>query len=228
MKKQAGSAAAAVLILVLAVAVGAASALMFVQFTQGAITSEAISAAVASCGSCVGVHAGAPILVGIVAAVAVSLKQSSVAKEADGNAPAARPAAKAAAAPAKQPSSADAALRLLALFQQEGRLVDFLLEEISGYDDAQIGAAVRAIHAGCRSVLRERLQLERILEGDDGDVVEVPSGFDAAAIRVTGNVAGVPPFKGTLQHSGWRVTRVTLPESSADARIVAPAEVEVA
>jgi hypothetical protein len=122
----------------------------------------------------------------------------------------------------------DAALRLLALFQQEGRLVDFLLEEISGYDDAQVGAAVRAIHSGCGSVLRERLELERILEGDDGDVVEVPPGFDAAAIRVTGNVAGAPPFKGTLQHSGWRVVRVSLPESSADARIVAPAEVEVA
>src|SRR5262249_10518216 len=104
---------------------------------------------------------------------------------------------------------------------------DFLLEDIDAYGDSQIGAAVRSIHAGCRSVLQERVQLERILEGEDGAAIEVPAGFDAAAIRVTGNVVGAPPFHGSLQHLGWRAVKITLPESSTDPRIVAPAEVEV-
>src|SRR5262245_3785422 len=37
-------------------------------------------------------------------------------------------------------------LRLLALLQREGRLLDFLLEDIQGYGNDQIGAAVRDIH----------------------------------------------------------------------------------
>jgi len=121
------------------------------------------------------------------------------------------------------------ALRLLGLLQQEGRLVDFLSEDIDGYSDEQVGAAVRAIHAGCRKVLSEHVQLQRILAGEDGSEVVVDAGFDPAAVRLTGNVTGAPPFRGTLQHSGWRATKVTLPETSTavDPSIVAPAEVEI-
>src|SRR5687768_12100273 len=59
-------------------------------------------------------------------------------------------------APAPQKKVADVtpgALQLLALFQREGRLLDFLAEEIDSYDDAAIGAAVRDIHKGCKKVL---------------------------------------------------------------------------
>jgi hypothetical protein len=128
------------------------------------------------------------------------------------------------------PPSPALALRLLALLQQEGRLVDFLSEDIDAYSDEQVGAAVRAIHAGCRKVLDEHVQLQRIFPGEDGSEVVVQAGFDPAAVRLTGNVTGTPPFHGTLQHSGWRVTKVTLPEPSAaiDPAIVAPAEVEIA
>src|SRR5215831_3115113 len=52
------------------------------------------------------------------------------------------PPAAVAAAPRK-PDATPGALQLLALLQREGRLVDFLAEDISGYDDASIGAAVR-------------------------------------------------------------------------------------
>ena len=128
------------------------------------------------------------------------------------------------------PPSPAFALRLLGLLQQEGRLVDFVSEDIDSYSDEQVGAAVRAIHAGCRKVLNEHVQLQHILAGEDGSEVVVEAGFDPAAVRLTGNVTGTPPFRGTLQHSGWRATKVTLPETSAavDPAIIAPAEVEIA
>ena len=137
--------------------------------------------------------------------------------------------------PAAQPSvvptapSPAPALRLLSLLQQEGRLIDFLKEDIDTYDDAQIGAAVRSIHAGCRKALSERIELERIFAAEDGSQVTVESGFDPAAVRLTGNVSGTPPFRGTLQHGGWSASKVTLPQSpgETDPTIVAPAEVEI-
>jgi len=137
------------------------------------------------------------------------------------------------AAPAKAaaptPPSPAPALRLLALLQQEGRLVDFLQEDIQSYSDAQIGAAVRSIHAGCRKALAERVELQRIFNGEDGSEVVIEPGFDPAAVRLTGNVAGTPPFRGTLQHAGWRAAKVSLPQSpgNTDPTIIAPAEVEV-
>jgi Domain of unknown function (DUF2760) len=121
-------------------------------------------------------------------------------------------------------------LRLLAILQREGRLLDFLLEDISAYQDAQVGAAVRDIHRGCRKAVDEHLVLERILAGDEGQPVTVPTGFDPAAIRLTGNVTGQPPFTGTLQHHGWRVKELKLPDvgTGRDAFVVAPAEVSLA
>ena len=225
MTRQHGGAGAAALILVLTVVVAAASAVVMVQVTQGDLSTETFSTALAQCGWCFAVLFGGPLLLGIVAAMLAGMPpQGDAAAE---SRPKKSKAAEKASVAAPPPPPTDAALRLLALLQQEGRLVDFLLEDIAAYDDAQIGAAVRSIHAGCRGVLEERVQLERILEGDDGASVAVPADFDAAAIRVTGNVAGKPPFHGTLQHNGWRAVKITLPESSTDPRIVAPAEVEV-
>jgi len=139
------------------------------------------------------------------------------------------PDAPAATAPAGPPSPAPA-LRLLALLQQEGRFIDFIAEDIDGYSDEQVGTAVRSIHAGCRKALRERVELQRILPDDEGSTVVVDQSFDPAAVRLTGNVAGEPPFRGTLQHGGWRASKVVLPESPGglDPAIIAPAEVEIA
>jgi hypothetical protein len=42
-------------------------------------------------------------------------------------------------------------------------------------------------------------------------------------------VHGRPPFRGILQHGGWRVSEVALPKGgTVDAAVLAPAEVEVA
>lgn len=126
-------------------------------------------------------------------------------------------------------ASPDVALRLLATLQEEARLIDFVREDIDGYGDADVGSAVRGIHAALRKALDERLVVEPILPGEDGDAVDVPADFDPALIRVTGKLAGGPPYSGVLRHGGWRVREVRLPAPSpgSDARILLPAEVEV-
>lgn len=158
---------------------------------------------------------GAPLLVGIILALLVGLQRGAA------------PSAASAGAPGAD-GAADGALRLLALLQKEGRLVDFLEEDIQPYTDAQVGAAVRAIHDGCRKALHERMEITRISAEDDGSTVEVASGFDPATVRLTGNVHGQPPFRGILQHGGWRATHVSLPKTAGiDAAVLAPAEVEI-
>lgn len=120
------------------------------------------------------------------------------------------------------------ALQLLGLFQRKGRLVDFLQEDLNLYDDAQIGAAVRGVHQGCRAVLTDHVRLRPVLDGEEGSLVTVPRGFDPAEIQLTGDVKGEPPFKGILRHRGWRIERIDLPlKTSAEVGVVAPAEVEI-
>ncbi len=133
--------------------------------------------------------------------------------------------------PQETAMSAEAgAVQMLAILQRQGRFVDFLQEDLSLYDDAQIGAAVRTIHAGCKQALAEHAKLEPIFKEPEGSTVTVQPGFDMESVRLTGNVVGEPPFTGELQHRGWRVARVDLPkQGSVRGRelIVAAAEVEV-
>jgi hypothetical protein len=120
-------------------------------------------------------------------------------------------------------------LLVLSMLQREGRLIDFLQEDVASFPDADVGAAARVVHAGCRKVIQQALDLEPILKESEGASVTVPAGFDAQRIRVTGNVAGQPPFKGTLKHHGWVAKAVRLPtvSESLDPRVIAPAEVEL-
>jgi hypothetical protein len=120
-------------------------------------------------------------------------------------------------------------LAVLGLLQREGRLVDFLQEDVASFSDAEIGAAARVVHAGSRKVLAQYLTLEPVLKDSEGASVTVPAGFNAERIRLTGNIAGQPPFRGALKHHGWVATSVRLPapSSTLDPRVIAPAEVEL-
>jgi len=133
------------------------------------------------------------------------------------------------AADVPNPESLDRAVQLLSLLQRDGRLVDFLAEDVSPYPDGQLGAAVRSIHTSCRQVLDRYIKLEPVLASEEDQPVTVPVGFDPAAIKLVGNVTGEPPIRGMLRHRGWRVTEVNLPSlpQGAGRAIVAPAEVEV-
>jgi len=124
----------------------------------------------------------------------------------------------------------EAAIQILSIMQRQGRLIDFLQEDLSAYNDAQIGAAVRNIHDSCKTVLDEHLDLQPIYTEEEGSNVQVPPGFDAQAVRLTGQVVGDPPFQGVLRHRGWRVSKIELPkpmQEKKDNWILAPAEVEV-
>ncbi|MCY1080393.1 DUF2760 domain-containing protein [Archangium lansingense] len=121
------------------------------------------------------------------------------------------------------------ALQILAMLQREGRFIDFLQEDVAAFPDADVGVAARIVHEGCRKVLRQYLTLEPVLPQSEGDRVNVPAGFDAQRTRLTGNVAGQPPYTGVLKHRGWVTTAVKFPTTSPamDPRVLAPAEVEL-
>ncbi|MFP6663112.1 MAG: DUF2760 domain-containing protein [Deltaproteobacteria bacterium] len=121
------------------------------------------------------------------------------------------------------------ALRLLAVLQEEARLIDFVREDIESYNDAEVGAAARGIHGSLRRALEDRMTLRAIHPGEDGSTVEVPAGFDPAQIRIVGSPTGKPPWKGTLLHGGWyaEAPRLPRPTEGSDAGILAPAEIEV-
>ena len=123
----------------------------------------------------------------------------------------------------------DSALQLLGLLQRDGRLIDFLEEDVTQYADADIGAAVRVVHQGCRKVLTEHFVIEPVLGQSEGARVTLEPGFDASSIRPTGNVVGEPPFTGTLVHCGWRARAVKLPKlvGTHDTTVLAEAEVEL-
>lgn len=143
-----------------------------------------------------------------------------------------QPSEETVALPAETPhkeESPDRALQMLALLQRDGRLIDFFNEDIGPYTDAQVGAAVRELHANCRSALEKYVRLEPIIAAEEDRPVTVENGFNPADIKLVGNVVGTPPFRGLLRHRGWRAVEVKLPQlpDESSRSVVAPAEVEI-
>ena len=130
---------------------------------------------------------------------------------------------------AQAPTRSDA-LTLLATLQREARLIDFLMEDLAGYDDAQIGAAARDVHRACAGVLERMFALRPLRYQEEGAHVEILAGYDPAQVTLTGNVTGHLPLRGTLVHHGWQALQCELPAWSGQeesARVIAPAEIEV-
>lgn len=142
-------------------------------------------------------------------------------------------AAPAAAAPSakKEPvvGPSDGALQLLGILQRDARLVDFLMENLSGYSDEQIGGAVRNVQEQSRQALERYLKLDPVIDGVEGTYVKSPSA-DANVVKLIGKVPadGKAPG-GTLRHKGWRAVKVDLPPVFPHQKtdIVAPAELEI-
>ena len=136
----------------------------------------------------------------------------------------------AAAAPTANQSESEA-VNFLAILQERGRFVDFLMDDITGYSDAQVGAAGRVLHEGCRAVLLEHFGIRAMREEGEGSKVTVPTGYAPDDYRLVGRITGAAPFTGTLVHHGWRAEWVKLPRllrTSADRLpAIAPAEVEL-
>lgn len=144
--------------------------------------------------------------------------------------PPASAASAATPAPAKpEAETVDRAVQMLALLQRDGRLIDFLTEDVAPYPDAQLGAAVRTVHQSCREVLQRYFKLEPVLESQEDQPITVQPGFDPASIKLVGNVSGQRPIRGILRHRGWRVKEANMPSlpQGAGRMVVAPAEVEI-
>jgi len=135
-------------------------------------------------------------------------------------------AAPSAPQPALNPNAS--ALQLLAILQRDSRLIDFLMEDIAGYDDEQIGAAVRSLHDQARDSMARYLSLTPVIDGVEGAYTRPPSS-DPALVKFIGNVPAGKPEGGVLRHKGWRAAKVDLPavNPKQDATIVAPAEIEI-
>ena len=143
---------------------------------------------------------------------------------------AADPVAAPTPAPEKFQPDRNDAISLLAALQREARFVDIVKEPLSGYSDAQVGAAARDVLRDCGAVLDRLFQLRPILNQEEGSEVQLPSGFDAMRYRITGNAASDSDLTGALTHHGWQATQCELPRWSGSkdaALIVAPAELEV-
>lgn len=137
---------------------------------------------------------------------------------------------KAPPAPVVKPPLRSEAITLLATLQREARFLDFLMEPLAGYADAQIGAVARDVHRDCGAVVKRLFEPKPAVAEEEGSTVEVCSGFDPGRYRLTGNVAGEPPFRGRLVHPGWEATKADVPTwtgSKDSARVIAPAEVEL-
>ncbi len=174
----------------------------------------------------------AAIGLGVVALVAIlAWRAPATGKEAVPVEPARPAPASVLPVPASHTGSGTAAVGLLAMLQDKGRLVDFLMSDIAAYNDAQVGVVARVVHSGCRSVLQEHFRIRPMREENEGAVVQVPAGYQADEYRLIGKITGEAPFTGRLIHRGWRTEEVRLPRilRGPDDRLptIAPAEVEL-
>ncbi len=118
---------------------------------------------------------------------------------------------------------------LLALLQSRGRFIDFLMDDITKYADAQVGAAARVVHQGCVGVVREYFDIKPVRQDPEGSSLTLEKDFDAHSVRLLGKVLGDPPFHGRLLHRGWQTASVNLPkvQAAGGVGLIAPAEVEL-
>jgi Domain of unknown function (DUF2760) len=168
----------------------------------------------------------------LVAVVVLALSFFAWREPASGGAVAAPPAPPPAPVQPPPPSESQAESEIVAFFallQEKGRLVDFLMEDVAGYGDAEVGAAARVVHQGCRQILDEYFKISAVSEAQEGAQVTLPAGYPTDQYRIVGKLAGEPPFTGTLLHKGWKTDSVKLPRIVTSGRLpaIAPAEVEL-
>lgn len=135
-------------------------------------------------------------------------------------------------ASSQEGSGTASVVALLGLLQEQGRFIDFLMEDITVFPDDRVAGAARFVHAGCSSVIKQYMDLIPIQSGDTGRQVTVEKGMPDRSIRFVGNSAVDFPATGKLLHRGWKATRLVLPKAMApiegnEGVVVAPAEIEV-
>ncbi|MBN2646107.1 MAG: DUF2760 domain-containing protein [Desulfuromonadaceae bacterium] len=134
----------------------------------------------------------------------------------------------------EQAAQKAAVLQLLSRLQEKGRLVDFIMDDMTPYADEQVGAAARIVHQGCREVLADFFTIVPIHPGLEEEGITLAENFDSNSYRLVGKVPEQPPYDGIVVHRGWKTRRLNLPaldpkqlQSLRDEAIIAPAEVEI-
>ena len=94
--------------------------------------------------------------------------------------------------PAARPTPA---LQLLALLQQEGRLIDFLEQDVASFSDADVGAAARVVHDGCRRALRAHAKLPPVRTEEEGTRVTLAAGFSPDESSSPATSSGTRPSR---------------------------------
>ena len=174
-------------------------------------------------------------LLGVLVLLKIFQLQRAKAKPEATDLPSRKPAepAPVAAAPSLDAAVEAGVVQFLARLQEKGRLVDYLMDDITPYSNEQIGVVARVVHQGCREVLRSAFDIEPVHGGQEQDAIVLAGDFDAGAYRLVGKVPEHAPYKGTVLHRGWKATRISLPRvtetsrESAARKILAPAEVEI-
>ncbi|MDQ8193909.1 DUF2760 domain-containing protein [Coraliomargarita sp. SDUM461004] len=123
--------------------------------------------------------------------------------------------------------------QLLGLLQEKGRFLDFVMDDIKSYPDAQIAAAARFVHQGCQTVMKHNFNIEPVATTAENQPITLEPTFDRNEYRLTGKVEGEPPYQGVLKHKGWKTTSVHLPKvlgeraRASGTHLLVAAEVEV-
>ena len=120
-------------------------------------------------------------------------------------------------------------LHSLSILQREGRLLDFFAEDLSLYEDDQIGATVRSIQEDCKRAVKKYIDPKPVIEKEEGESIVIEPEFDIDSITLVGKVTGDLPFKCILKHRGWKAGKNEIPKLSdvRDASVIIPAEVEI-
>ncbi len=123
--------------------------------------------------------------------------------------------------------------QLLSLLQEQGRFLDFVMDDIKTYSDAQIAAAARFVHQGCQSVMKSNFAIVPVAAVAENQSITLAADFERGDYRLSGKIEGEPPYSGTVKHKGWKTTSISLPKvmgaraKATGAHLLAAAEVEV-
>ncbi|KAF3361749.1 Uncharacterized protein PHSC3_001699 [Chlamydiales bacterium STE3] len=118
-------------------------------------------------------------------------------------------------------------LKLLSMLQNNGRLIDFLKEDISNFSDADVGASVRKIHEDCAKLIEETVTIRPLIDQNEGEEIEISASYDPDKFKLVGRVIE-PPFKGIIVHRGWKAHKLSLPKSmESRSEVLCPAEIEI-
>jgi hypothetical protein len=144
------------------------------------------------------------------------------------------PSVRAVPPPPQKPVKTDnaQAVLLLSLLQEKGRFLDFVMGDISSYNNEQIGAAARFVHQGCNELIKDCFEPEAISSENENSEITLDAGFNSRKYKIVGDVVGEPPYNGKLVHKGWKANHVklpllSLPQSQSDTPVLQPVEIEL-